>query len=126
MTDPNCLFCKMWRKELSADIVLEDDNVIVFRDIHPKAPVHVLVVPKEHIASLAEASQSVETLLGKLLLAVGESARRLGIEEDGYRTIINTRHHGGQEVDHLHIHLLGGEPLGPMRNNSDLNVAETY
>ena len=109
-----CLFCKISRKELSADVVWEDDDLIVFRDIHPKAPVHALIVPKKHIVSLAEAGESDQELLGSLLLAVAESARKLNIDQEGYRTIINTRHHGGQEVDHLHIHLLGGEPLGAM------------
>lgn len=90
----------------------EDDDLIVFKDIHPKAPVHLLIVPKKHIASLAETSEEDSELLGKLLLAVGESARKVNIDTDGYRTIINTRHHGGQEVDHLHIHLLGGKPFG--------------
>ena len=110
-----CLFCRISNKSLPADVVWENEDLIVFKDIHPKAPVHVLIVPKKHIVSLAEAEAGNSELLGALMLAVAESARTLGIEEKGYRTIINTRHHGGQEVDHLHIHLLGGEPLGPMR-----------
>lgn len=116
VTDPNCLFCKISHKLLPADVVWENDDLIVFRDIHPKAPVHVLIVPKKHIVSLAQVEESDGDLLAKLLLGVRETAPKLKIDTDGYRTIINTRSHGGQEVDHLHIHLLGGEPLGPMRN----------
>ncbi len=110
-----CLFCRISTKSLPADVVWEDDDVIAFKDIHPKAPVHVLVIPKKHITSLADVREEDQELLGKLLLTVKEVAEELGIEEDGYRTVINTRHHGGQDVDHIHVHLLGGEPLGPMR-----------
>lgn len=109
-----CLFCRISNKSLTADILWENDSLIVFRDIHPKAKVHVLIVPKKHIVSLAEAGQEDSELLGQLLLAVQKSAKEVGIDDQGYRTIINTRAHGGQEVDHLHIHLLGGELLGPM------------
>lgn len=99
---------------MSADVVWEDDELIAFRDIHPRARVHILLAPKIHIPSLAETSSSNQALMGRLLMAVVKLARTLRIEKGGYRTIINTRGHSGQEVDHLHIHLLGGEPLGAM------------
>ncbi len=117
MSTPNpCLFCRISEKSLPADVVWEDDDIVVFKDIHPKAPIHLLIIPKKHIKSLADADDNDEAILGKLLLTVKNMAAKLGIEASGYRTIINTRSHGGQEIDHLHIHLLGGEPLGPMRS----------
>lgn len=112
--EQDCLFCKISQGSLSADVVLETDEIISFRDIHPKAKVHTLIVPKKHIESLAHAEAEDAQLMGKLMLAVGDVTRALDIDESGYRTIINTRHNGGQEVNHLHIHVLGGEPLGPM------------
>lgn len=111
----DCLFCKISQKSLSADILFEDDDILAFRDIHPKAPVHYLVIPKKHIRSLAEAENEDTELLGKLLQGIQKAAQMTDVAEQGYRTIINTRHYGGQEVDHLHVHLLGGEALGPMR-----------
>ncbi len=115
MPEDTCLFCRISKRLLPADIVEETDNAIVVKDIHPKAPVHVLIIPKKHIVSLAEATEDDIFLLGELLRLAATTAKKLDIDEKGYRTIINTRHHGGQEVDHLHIHVLGGEPLGPMR-----------
>lgn len=115
MASLDCLFCRITAKEVPTDVVLESDHIIAFRDIHPKAPSHVLIVPKKHLPSLAEASQEDQAVLGSLLLAAKEVAEKLGIAEEGYRLIINTRHHGGQEIDHLHLHLLGGEPIGPLR-----------
>ncbi len=111
----SCLFCRILRRELNADVVLETDDVLVFKDIHPKAKVHILAIPKKHITSLADAKDEDREILGNLLLALTQTARAMDIAENGYRTIINTRTHGGQEVDHLHVHLLGGEPIGPMR-----------
>lgn len=111
-----CLFCRISSRQLEAEIVAEGDDWLAFNDIHPKAPVHILVIPKKHIASLAEAELEDSQVLGELLLAVADIAKDQEIDDDGYRTVINTRSHGGQEVDHLHVHLLGGEPLGPMRS----------
>jgi histidine triad (HIT) family protein len=88
---------------------------VAFHDLHPKAKVHVLVVPRKHIHSLAEAGDDDTELLGQLLQGIRKAGEVTGVAEKGYRTIINTRQHGGQEIDHLHVHLLGGEPLGPMR-----------
>lgn len=113
--NPQCLFCRISRGDLPATVRHETDDLIVINDIHPKAPVHLLIIPKQHIPSLADASDADEALLGRLLLTARDMARDLKIDPQGYRVVINTRHHGGQEVDHLHVHLLGGEPLGPMR-----------
>lgn len=110
---PNCLFCRLAGGE--GDLIWESSEAAAFRDIHPAAPCHILVVPKRHLTSLAEADESDAALLGHLLFAVSELAKREGLAENGYRVVINTRHHAGQEVDHLHLHLLGGEPLGPLR-----------
>jgi histidine triad (HIT) family protein len=113
--ETKCLFCRISSGHLNADIVAKSDSAVAFKDIHPKAPIHVLVVPKEHISSLAEIGEEDKNLMGELMVLVGQVAKDLGLSDEGYRVIINTRHHGGQEVDHLHIHILGGEPIGPMR-----------
>lgn len=110
-----CLFCRISTKSLPATIAYEDDLCLAFHDIHPKAPTHILIIPKQHIRSLAEINQKHELLIGHLFTVLKQLAEEQGLADLGYRTIINTRHHGGQEVDHLHVHLLGGEPLGPMR-----------
>ncbi len=115
MSEKACLFCQIGAKSLPANIIFENDQVLAFKDIHPKAPVHILFIPKKHITSLADLPSEDGPLMGQLFLSVKQVAQELGIAQQGYRTIINTRTHGGQEVDHLHIHLLGGEPLGPMR-----------
>lgn len=114
--EQNCLFCRISNKSLPATIVYEDDQCLAFNDIHPQAPTHVLVIPKKHITSLDELTPEDAPLVGHCLVTLATIAREQEIAEKGYRTIINTKHHGGQEVDHLHIHLLGGEPLGPMRS----------
>lgn len=104
------IFKKIIDREISAEIVYEDDLCLAFKDIHPQAPVHVLVIPKKPIPSLADVSPEDAPLLGHLLLKTSEIARDLGLER-GYRTVINTREHGGQEVQHLHVHLLGGRSM---------------
>lgn len=109
----DCIFCHLVSG--GPKLLWESDTVAAFRDIRPKAPTHVLVVPKKHLTSLAEASPEDAPLLGDLLYGVTQVAAQLGLSENGYRVIINTRAHGGQEVDHLHLHLLGGEPIGPLR-----------
>lgn len=113
MPEDQCLFCRISAKDLAAEIVAEDDLAIAFNDIHPKAPTHILIIPKKHIASLADATDEDAELLGHLLRMTARVAVHAHLDE-GYRVIINTKHHGGQEVDHLHIHLLGGAALGPM------------
>jgi histidine triad (HIT) family protein len=113
-TPENCIFCKIARGEIPSQKVYEDDDVLAFRDVRPAAPVHVLLVPKVHIASLYEVDAGHEPLLGRLLGLAGRIAREQGAT-DGFRTIVNTGRVGGQEVYHLHIHVIGGpKALGPM------------
>ncbi|WP_148714114.1 histidine triad nucleotide-binding protein [Chitinolyticbacter meiyuanensis] len=110
MTD--CIFCKIANGAIPSNKIFEDDDVLVFHDIHPVAPVHFLVVPKVHITSLAHADEAQQALLGKLLLVGARVARELGLA-DGFRTIVNTGAGGGQTVFHLHVHVLGGPGLSP-------------
>ena len=105
----SCLFCRIVRREIPATIVWEDEHSLAFRDIDPKAPTHVLVIPKAHVASLDEASDAAT--IGRLALAAAEIARAEGISERGYRTVINTGAEAGQTVFHVHLHLLGGRRL---------------
>ncbi len=110
----DCVFCKIIAGKIPCNKVYEDEDIFAFHDISPAAPVHFMIVPKQHLASLAEADASHQALLGKLLLKAGELARAQGAT-DGFRTIINTGRVGGQEVYHLHVHILGGpQPIGPM------------
>lgn len=109
-----CLFCRIVRHELPATVRRETEQLIAFDDIHPKAPVHILVVPKVHRASLDGLTTEDRDLAGVLMLTVADLARETGIAATGYRVILNTGTHGGQEVDHLHVHLLGGKRLEPM------------
>jgi histidine triad (HIT) family protein len=105
-----CLFCRIVRREIPAKVILEDEHTLAFRDIDPKAPTHVLVIPKEHIATLNDASDP--TVVGRLLVAAKEIATAEGIADTGYRTVINCGAGAGQTVFHLHLHLLGGRHLG--------------
>jgi histidine triad (HIT) family protein len=105
------IFQKIIDRQISADIVHEDEFCLAFRDINPQAPVHVLIIPRKPIPSLARAQKDDQPLLGHLLLVASELATNLQLE-DGYRTVINCGKHGGQTVDHLHVHLLGGRALG--------------
>ncbi len=107
------VFCKIINKELGAEMVMEGEEWIAFKDIHPQAPVHILIIPKRHLDGLHSAKEEDAELLGKLLLAADKVAQKLGVEESGFRLIINHGKHGGQLVPHLHIHLLGGKQLGP-------------
>jgi histidine triad (HIT) family protein len=109
MTDT--IFAKIIRREIPADIVYEDEEVLAFRDLNPQAPVHVLFIPKRAIATLDDAQPEDAELLGKLLLAAAAYARSVGMAKDGYRTVINCNQHGGQTVFHLHVHLLAGRPM---------------
>lgn len=104
----NCLFCKIIAGEIPSKKVYEDDVCIAFNDISPQAPTHILVIPREHFASLAEAQNNHKETLGHLLLTAAEIARQNGFAEKGYRLVINTNDDGGQTVFHLHVHLLGG------------------
>jgi histidine triad (HIT) family protein len=114
MSDADCIFCKIIRGEIPSHKVHEDEDVLAFRDARPQAPVHFLIVPKEHVPTLYEAGMAQHRALGKMLALVGELARKEGAA-DGFRTIINTGRVGHQEVYHVHMHVLGGpEPLGSM------------
>ena len=107
----DCLFCKIVGKEIPSDIVYEDDDVLAFNDIDPKAPVHVLVIPKKHIASLNELTEADGALLLKIMLVIQKSAQDKHIAESGYRVVNNCGEQGGQTVGHLHFHLLGGREM---------------
>jgi histidine triad (HIT) family protein len=108
---PKTIFKRIIDGEIPADVVYEDDDCLVFRDVSPQAPTHVLAIPKREIASLDAAADEDALLLGRLLLAVRDAARRLGVDKSGYRVTINCGPEGGQTVDHLHLHLLGGRPM---------------
>jgi histidine triad (HIT) family protein len=107
--DPNCVFCKIVAREVPADLVYEDDEVLAFKDIHPQAPTHLLVIPKTHIATLNDFGGERRDLAGSLLL----TARKLAAERSlpGYRVVMNVNREGGQVVFHAHLHLLGGRPM---------------
>lgn len=105
----DCLFCRIVRREIPASIMWEDEHALAFRDVDPKSPIHVLVIPKRHVATLNEATDAV--LLGRLLLAARELAEGEGIAQTGYRTVINTGADAGQTVFHLHVHVLGGRHM---------------
>lgn len=106
----DCLFCRIVAGEIPATMVAETDECVAFRDINPQAPVHVVVVPRRHVSSLNEASDPA--LVGSLALLAAEIAKGEGIAESGYRTVINTNSDAGQTVFHIHLHLLGGRPMG--------------
>lgn len=106
------LFEKIIQREISADILHEDDQCIAFRDIGPQAPTHVLIVPKKPLPRVAEASAEDKALLGHLLVTASALAKKLGVAESGFRLVINNGKDGGESVPHLHVHLLGGRALG--------------
>lgn len=108
------LFERIVAGEIPATVLHQDDRVTAFRDIHPRAPVHILIVPNRAIATANDIADADETLIGHMFTVARDLARREGIAESGYRLIINCNRDGGQEVYHLHVHLLGGKPLGPM------------
>jgi len=112
------LFSKIINREIPADILFQDDRATAFRDIHPQAPTHVLIVPNKPTPSVNEITEEDEAILGHLFTVARKLAREEGIAEDGYRLLINCGRHGGQEVYHLHMHLLGGRPLGRMLSKS--------
>ncbi len=113
-TDKDCIFCKIIRNEIPSTKVYEDGDVLAFNDIHPSAPVHVLVIPKKHIPKLSDATDADQAVLGKMMLVATQVANDLG-STDGFRTIVNVGRVGRQDVFHLHMHVLGGtKPLGRM------------
>lgn len=107
----SCLFCKIIAGEIPASKVYEDDVCLAFNDIHPQAPTHILVIPKEHFDSLDKASKNHRETLGHLMLTAADIARSKGFAADGYRVVVNTNGDGGQTVFHIHLHLLGGRPF---------------
>jgi histidine triad (HIT) family protein len=111
MSEADCLFCKIVDGKISAEFVHQDEQCVVIRDLHPQAPTHVLVIPRDHIESLDDASQKDEALLGHLLRVGARVANDLGHAESGYRTVINTGAGAGQSVFHLHVHSLCGRPM---------------
>ena len=108
------IFSKIIRREISADILYQDELVTAFRDISPKAPTHILIVPNHLIPTANDMKASDEPVLGRMMTVAAKLAAEAGIAKDGYRLIMNCNQHGGQEVYHIHFHLVGGEPLGPM------------
>lgn len=108
----DCIFCKIINKEIPATIVYEDENILAFNDINPVAPVHVLVIPKQHIESLSELNKENVGALSNIYLGINQVAEKLGIKEKGFRVIVNNGKDGGQVVYHLHFHLIGGKSLG--------------
>jgi len=107
----DCLFCKFVAGEIQPDVVYEDDQVLAFRDVNPQAPVHILVIPKRHIATLNDLQAEDAELIGGLYLAAQKVAEQEGIAEAGYRTLINCNAQAGQTVFHIHLHLLGGRRM---------------
>ncbi|NJD10609.1 MAG: histidine triad nucleotide-binding protein [Gemmatimonadetes bacterium] len=108
----DCIFCRIARHEIPATVVREDEDCIAFRDLLPRAPVHVLIIPKRHIASVNELTGADETVVGHLVAAARAVAESEGVAESGYRLVLNAGPDAGQSVDHLHLHLLGGRELG--------------
>ena len=107
----DCLFCKMVSGEIPPDTVYEDDDILAFNDINPQAPTHVLIIPKNHIATLNDAGTDDTRLMGKLSMVAAQLAREAGFAEDGYRVVMNCNSAGGQAVYHIHLHLLGGRSM---------------
>lgn len=108
------IFAQIINGEVPADIVYQDEQVTAFRDINPKAPVHILIVPNKVIPTVDDIDDADERLIGHMVLVARDLARKEGIAADGYRLLVNCNRHGGQEVYHLHLHLMGGRPMGPM------------
>ncbi|MCL1077888.1 purine nucleoside phosphoramidase [Parashewanella spongiae] len=108
------IFSKIIRREIPAEILFQDDLVTAFRDIEPKAPTHILIIPNKLIPTVNDTTQADEAALGRMMTVAAKLAKDAGIADDGYRLIMNCNQDGGQEVFHIHMHLVGGKPLGPM------------
>lgn len=108
----DCLFCKIIKGEIPSNKVYEDEEILAFHDIHPAAPIHILVIPKKHIASLVHLQKEEEAIVGKIYGVINQIAEEQGFKQDGYRVIVNCGKNGGQEVMHLHFHILAGKLLG--------------
>lgn len=107
----DCLFCKIVAKQIPAKVIYEDELVIAFRDINPQAPVHVLIIPRQHISTINEVQDSHASLVGHMIVSGQQLAKAEGIAEDGYRLVMNCNEDGGQTVFHIHLHLLGGRGM---------------
>lgn len=108
----DCIFCKIINKEIPSKIVYEDDDILAFEDINPLAKIHILLIPKKHIETAADLQEEDAAVIGKIYLTAKKIAEEKGMAEDGYRIVNNCKEFGGQEVFHIHFHLLGGEKLG--------------
>lgn len=108
----DCIFCKIIKKEIPSSIVYEDDEILAFRDINPVAPVHILVIPKKHFKTVMEIQEKDKELIGKIYLVINNLAKEENIDSLGFRIVVNCGEDGGQEVNHLHFHLIGGKKLG--------------
>ena len=108
----DCIFCKIIKKEIPSSIVYEDSEILAFRDINPVAPVHILVIPKKHISSLIDLNEEDELVIGRIYTVINKIAKQEGIDEKGFRVVVNCGEDGGQEVKHLHFHIIGGKKLG--------------
>ncbi len=111
MTDKDCLFCQIVSGDIDADIVLENDRLIAFRDINPQSPTHVLIIPRKHVATINDLTEDDVDTIGSLFLAAAEVAQKDGIAEDGYRVVMNCNEGAGQSVFHVHLHVLGGRRM---------------
>ncbi len=111
MSQSNCLFCQIADKKIPANIAYEDQQIIAFHDVAPQAPVHILIIPKQHIATVNDFEEQEAVLLGRMILIAKKLAAEMGVAEDGYRLNINCNQHGGQTVFHTHLHLLAGRPF---------------
>ncbi len=109
----DCIFCKIIKGEIPSKKVYEDEEVIAFKDINPAAPIHILVIPKKHIATLLDVTEEDSYLISKIFVAINKIAKQIGIEENGFRIIANCGKDSGQEVMHIHFHLLAGRKMGP-------------
>ncbi len=109
----NCVFCKIIKGEIPSEKVYEDDEIFAFKDINPVAPIHILVIPKKHIETLLEVTEEDSKLIAKIYMAINKIAKDLGIEKDGFRVVANCGRDSGQEVMHIHFHLLAGQKMGP-------------
>ena len=110
--EENCIFCKIIKGEIPSNKLYEDEEILAFKDINPAAPIHVLVIPKKHITSLAEMEDGDEKIVGRIYKVINEIAEKQEFKNNGYRVIVNCGKDGGQEVGHLHFHLLAGKQLG--------------
>lgn len=110
----DCIFCRIIAGEVASEVIYSDDQAIAIQDINPKAPVHLLIFPRKHIPTASDLTLEDQALAGHLMLVAVELARRHGVDESGYRMVINCRQDGGQVVPHIHLHLLGGRQLGKM------------